>query len=65
MRWVAHVAHMRERRNAYKVLVGKPEGKRALGRPREDNIKMYLQAVGWGTWTGLSVLKIGTGGGHL
>jgi hypothetical protein len=46
MRWVAHVAHMRERRDAYRVLVGKPEGKRALGRPREYNIKMDLQAVG-------------------
>jgi hypothetical protein len=45
MRWVAHVAHMRERRDAYRVLVGKPEGKRALGRSREDNIKMDLQAV--------------------
>jgi hypothetical protein len=65
MRWVAHVAHMRERRDAYRVWVGKPEGKRALGRPREDNIKMDLQAVGWGTWTGLNWLKIGTGGGHL
>jgi hypothetical protein len=55
----------RERRDAYRVLVGKPEGKRALGRPREDNIKMDLQAVRWGTWTGLSWLKIGIGGGHL
>ena len=65
MIWVAHVAHMRERRDAYRVLVGKPEGKRALGRPREDNIKIDLQAVGWGTWTGFSWLKIGTGCGHL
>jgi hypothetical protein len=65
MRWVALVAHMRERRDAYRVLVGKPEGKRALGRPREDNIKMDLKAVGWGTWTRLSWLKIGTGGGRL
>jgi len=40
----------RERRNAYRVLVGKPEGKRSLGRPlhrREDNIKIDLQEVGW------------------
>ena len=40
-----------EMRGAYRVLVGKPEGKRQLGRPRrkwEDNIKMYLEAVGWG-----------------
>jgi hypothetical protein len=40
-----------ERRGVYRVLVGKPEGKRPLGRPRlrwEDNIKMDLQEVGWG-----------------
>ena len=44
-----HVARMGERRGVYRVLVGKPEGKRALGRPRrrwEDNIKMDLQEVG-------------------
>ena len=42
---------MREGRGVYRVLVGKPEGKRPLGRPRrrwEDNIKMDLQEVGWG-----------------
>jgi hypothetical protein len=47
MRWVGHVAHG-ERRGIYRVLVGKPEGKRQLGRPRprwEDIIKMYLQEV--------------------
>jgi len=51
MRWEGHVALMGERRGAYMVLVGKPEGKRPLGRPRhiwEDNIKMHLQEVGWG-----------------
>ena len=51
MRWVRHVAHMGERRCVYRVLVGKPEGKRPLGRPRhrwEDNIKMDLQEVGCG-----------------
>jgi hypothetical protein len=45
MRWAGHVARMGETRNAYKILVGKPEGKRPLGRPRRrwvDNIKMYL-----------------------
>jgi hypothetical protein len=50
------------------VLVGKPEGKRQLGRPRrrwEANIKMYLQEVGWGKWTGLIWLWIGTVGEHL
>jgi len=51
MRWTMHVAHMGERRGIYRVLVGKPEGKRPLGRPRhrwEDNIEMYLQEVGCG-----------------
>jgi hypothetical protein len=50
------------------VLVGKPEGKRPLGRPRrrwEDNIKMDLQEVGGVVGTGWSWLRIGTGGGHL
>jgi len=49
------------------VLVGKPEGKRPVGRPRlrrEDNIKVNLKEVGWGAWTGLIWLRTGTGGGH-
>jgi hypothetical protein len=49
MRWVWHVTRMREKRNAYRILVGDPEGKRPLGRPRrrwEDNIKMDLR-IGW------------------
>ena len=48
MRRVVHVARKGERRGAYRILVGKPEGKRPLGRPRrrwEDNIKMDLQEV--------------------
>ena len=48
MRWAGHVARMGERRGLYRILVGKPEGKRPLGRPRcrwEDNIKMDLQEV--------------------
>ena len=51
-----------------RVLVGKPEEKKPLGRPRhrwEDNIKIDLQDVGCGVWTGTSWLRIGTGGGHL
>jgi hypothetical protein len=51
MRWAGHVARMGEERGVHRVLVGKPEGKRPLGRPRrrwEDNIKMNLQEVGWG-----------------
>jgi hypothetical protein len=45
MRWAGHVARMGEKRNAYRLLVGKPEGKRPLGRPRRrwiDNIKIDL-----------------------
>ncbi|KAJ4426547.1 hypothetical protein ANN_27361 [Periplaneta americana] len=48
LRWAGHVARMGESRNAYRVLVGRPEGKRPLGRPRrrwEDNIKMDLREV--------------------
>jgi hypothetical protein len=59
---------MGERRGVYRVLVGKPEGKRALGKPRhrwEDNIKMDLQEVGCRAWTGSSWLRIGTGGGNV
>jgi hypothetical protein len=51
MRWAGHVARIGEKRNAYRLLVGKPEGKRLLGRPRRrwiDNIRMYLKEVGWG-----------------
>jgi hypothetical protein len=51
MRWEGHVARMAEGKGVHRVLVGKPEGKRPLGRPRcrrEDNIKMNLQEVGGG-----------------
>ena len=59
MRWAGHVAHMGEERGVYRVLVGKPEGKRPLGRPRRrwvDNIRMDLQEVGYGYihWIGLA-----------
>jgi len=59
MRWAGHVARMGEERGAYRVLVGKPEGKRPMGRPRRrwvDNIRMDLQEVGCGymDWTGLA-----------
>jgi hypothetical protein len=59
---------MEEDRGVYRVLVRKPEGKRPLGRLRsrwEDNIRMDLQEVGCGVWTGLSWLMRGTGGGQL
>jgi len=55
MRWVGHVARMGERRGVYRVLVGKLEGKRPLGRPRrrwEENIKMDLQEWEVGVWAG-------------
>ena len=51
MRWTGHVARMGEDRGVHRMLVGKPEGRRPLGRPRrrwEDNIKMDLQGVGVG-----------------
>jgi hypothetical protein len=59
MRWAGHVARMREKRNAYRLLVGKTEGRRPLGRPRRrwlDNIRMDLVEVGWGDvdWSGLT-----------
>jgi hypothetical protein len=53
-------------RNAYRILVGKPEGKRPLGR-WVDNIKMDLREIGWNgmVWTGSIWLRIGTSGGLL
>ena len=59
MRWAGHVARMGEERGGYEVLVGKPEGRRPLGRPRRrwvDNIMMDLQEVGCGhvDWIGLA-----------
>ena len=58
MRWTGHVARMGEERGVYRFLVGKPEGRRPLGRHRcrwVDNIRMDLQEVGWGfmDWNGL------------
>ena len=59
MRWAGHVARMGEERGVYRVLVGKPEGRRLLGRPRRrwvDNIRMDLQEVGcvYMDWIGLA-----------
>jgi hypothetical protein len=59
MRWTGHVARIGEKRNVYRLLVGKPEGKRQLGRPRRrwvDNIRMDLGELGWGDedWIGLA-----------
>jgi hypothetical protein len=59
MRWAGHVARMGEKRNAYRLLVEKLEGRRPLARPRRrwlDNIRMDLVEVGWGDvdWIGLA-----------
>jgi hypothetical protein len=59
MRWVGHVARMGEKRNLYRLLVGKPEGKRLLGRLRRrwiDNIKLDLLVIGLSVvdWIGLA-----------
>ena len=59
MRWAGHVVRMGEERGVYRVLVGKPEGRRPMGRPRHrwvDNIRMDLQVVGCGhvDWIGLA-----------
>jgi hypothetical protein len=65
-----YVARVGEERKAYKVLVGKPEGKRPFGRPRrrwEDGIRMDLRDIGsggWG-WIGFDCLRTGTGDGLL
>jgi hypothetical protein len=59
MRWAGHVARMGEKRNVYRLMVGKPEGKRPLGRPRcrwIDNIKMVILEIGLNVvdWIGLA-----------
>ena len=60
MRWAGHVARMGDKRGVHRVLVGKPEGKRPLGRPRrrwEDNIKMELQEVEFGGMDWIELAK--------
>jgi hypothetical protein len=67
IKWAVFVARMGKRRAVYRVLVGKPERKRPLGRPRlnwEDNIKMDCQEVGCRAMDWIE-LRIGTGGEHL
>jgi hypothetical protein len=61
MRWAGHVARMGEKRNAFRLLVGKPGGRRPLGRPRRGwvDIRMDLVEVGWGD---VDWLGIGTNG---
>ena len=68
MRWAGHVARMEEGRGAHKVLVGRPEGKRPLGRPRrrwEIILSWIFRKWEGVVGTGWSWLRIGTGGGHL
>jgi hypothetical protein len=68
MRWAGYVARMGERRGVYRFLVGRPEGKSPLGRPRlrwEDNIKMNLREIGIDGATGFGWLSIGSNGGLL
>jgi hypothetical protein len=68
MRWAGHVARMGEVKGAYNILVGRPEGRRPLGRPRrrwEDNIKINLREKGLGMWIGFIWLKTGIRGGLL
>ena len=68
MRRAEHVARTGEGRGVYRVLVGKPGGKRPLGRPRriwEDNIKMDFQEVRCGGMDWIELAKVGTGVGHF
>jgi hypothetical protein len=58
----------RDKKNAFKIMVGKPEGKRPLERLRsrwEDNVRMYLREMGWKVWTGFIWLRIGASDGLL
>ena len=67
-RWAGYVERMAERKGGHRILVGKPEGRRPLRRPRrrwENNIKMEVREVGWRAWAGSLWLRIGTGGGFL
>jgi hypothetical protein len=60
MKWAGHVTRMMEKRNTYRVLMGKPEGKRPLGRYRrrwEDNVKMNLGEIGWSDMEWIDLAK--------
>jgi hypothetical protein len=68
MKWAGHIAHMGKMRCAYRIFLGKLEGRSPLGRPRsrwKDNIKMDLQEIVWEVGTGHVCVRIGTGGGFL
>jgi len=68
MRWAGHVARMGERRDVYRVLVGKPEGKNHVEDPGVDGriiLRWIFRKWNVRVWTGLMWLRIGTSGGHL
>ena len=68
LKWAGHVARMEEGRGVHEVLVGKPDGKRPLGRPRrrwQDTIKILFRKLEGVVGTGWGWLRIGTGGGRL
>jgi hypothetical protein len=65
MRWAGHMSRVGDEKKVYRVLVGRPEGKRPLGRPWDDGIIMNLREIGWGIQSGFIWLRIGTGGGLL
>ena len=68
MRWAGHVARMGERTGVDRVLVGKPEGKRPLGRPGIDEsitLRWVFRKWDVGVWTGSTWLSLGKVGGHL
>ena len=68
MRWAGHVARLGERRGAYRILVGKPEGKNHLGDPVVDGriiLRWIFRKWDVGVWTGSVWLRIWTGVGHL
>jgi len=66
MRWAWNVAYMGKKRATYRALVGKPKGKRPLGKPKRGwKDKMDLQEMGWGAGTGLIWFRTGAGDGLL
>jgi len=65
MRWVGHVVHTEDREVAHRVLVGRPKGKRPLGRPRHNGRIILKWKWDGGTWARLIWLRIGTGVGCL
>jgi hypothetical protein len=60
IRWAGHAARMKKKRNAYRILMGEPEGKRPLGRPRcrwEDTVRIYLREIGLGGMDWIDLAK--------